>query len=132
MLDRSTPSIANTGGALTVRLGETHSLQFSITATGVLAVPTGTVQLSRGSALLGTGSLVNGVQLPAEGITFFTDCYLPGRTDDERRDPAVSPAFADLRGLPSALMSVGTSDHLLDDTLMLAARSVAVGGATSS
>ena len=50
------------------------------------------------------------------GIEFFTDCYLPGLTDDERRDPSVSPAFADLRDLPPALMSVGTSDHLLDDT----------------
>ena len=59
------------------------------------------------------------------GIELFTSCYLPGRTDDERRDPAVSPAFADLRGLPPALMSVGTTDHLLDDTLMLASRWVA-------
>ena len=57
-----------------------------------------------------------------EGIEFFSECYLPGRTDDERRDPAISPAFADLRGLPPALLSVGTADHLLDDTLMLASR----------
>ncbi|HEY2427531.1 MAG TPA: alpha/beta hydrolase [Acidimicrobiales bacterium] len=66
--------------------------------------------------------------LDPEGIRFFSDCYLPGRTDDERRDPAVSPAFADLRGLPPAFMSVGTADHLLDDTLMLAGRWAAAGG----
>jgi acetyl esterase len=65
--------------------------------------------------------------LTPEGIDFFTECYLPGRTDDERRDPSVSPLFADLRGLPPALMSVGTADHLLDDTLMLAARYTAAG-----
>ena len=65
--------------------------------------------------------------LDPKGIAFFTDCYLPGRSDDQRRDPAISPAFADLRGLPPALMSVGTSDHLLDDTLMLAARWAAAG-----
>jgi acetyl esterase/lipase len=65
--------------------------------------------------------------LDPEGIRFFCDCYLPGRSDDERRDPAVSPAFADLRGLPPALMSVGTCDHLLDDTLLLAARWAAAG-----
>lgn len=65
--------------------------------------------------------------LHPEGIAFFADCYLPGRTDDERRDPAVSPAFADLRGLPPALMSVGTCDHLLDDTLVLASRWAAAG-----
>jgi acetyl esterase/lipase len=63
------------------------------------------------------------------GIEFFTDCYLPGLTDDERRDPSISPAFADLRGLPPALMSVGTSDHLLDDTLMLGSRWAAAGNA---
>src|SRR5690606_4966418 len=58
--------------------------------------------------------------LTPDGIELFTESYLPGRTDDERRDPAVSPLFADLRGLAPALFSVGTSDHLLDDTLMLA------------
>jgi acetyl esterase/lipase len=61
------------------------------------------------------------------GIEFFTECYLPGRTDDERRDPSISPAFAGLQGLPPALMSVGTADHLLDDTLMLASRWAAAG-----
>jgi len=63
-------------------------------------------------------------------IRFFTDCYLPGRSDEERRDPAISPAFADLRGLPPALLSVGTTDHLLDDTLMLASRWAAAGNET--
>jgi acetyl esterase len=66
--------------------------------------------------------------LSPEGISFFTEVYLPGRTDEERRDPAVSPAFADLHGLPPALLSVGTSDHLLDDTLLLASRWSAAGG----
>ena len=66
--------------------------------------------------------------LSPEGISIFTDAYLPGRTDEERRDPAVSPAFADLHGLPPALLSVGTSDHLLDDTLLLASRWSAAGG----
>ena len=61
------------------------------------------------------------------GIEFFTECYLPGLTDDERRDPSISPAFADLSDLVPALMSVGTSDHLLDDTLMLSARWAAAG-----
>jgi acetyl esterase/lipase len=65
--------------------------------------------------------------LDVESITFFTECYLPGRTDDERRDPTVSPAFAALGGLPPALMSVGTADHLLDDTLTLASRWAAAG-----
>lgn len=65
--------------------------------------------------------------LDPDGIAFFTECYLPGRTDDDRRDPAVSPAFADLRGMPPARFSVGTADHLLDDTLMMAGRYLAAG-----
>jgi acetyl esterase len=65
--------------------------------------------------------------LDPDGIQFFTDAYLPGRTDDERRDPTVSPAFAAMHDLPPALMSVGTTDHLVDDTLMLATRWAAAG-----
>jgi acetyl esterase/lipase len=68
--------------------------------------------------------------LDPASILFFTDCYLPGRSDDQRRDPAISPAFADLRGLPPAMLSVGTTDHLLDDTLMLASRYAAAGNDT--
>jgi acetyl esterase len=66
--------------------------------------------------------------LHPEGIEFFVECYLPDRTDDERRHPSVSPAFADLRNLPPALLSVGTCDHLLDDTLLLGARWAAANG----
>lgn len=65
--------------------------------------------------------------LDPDGIMFFTECYLPGRTGDGCRDPAVSPAFADLAGLPPARFSVGTGDHLLDDTLWLSSRWVAAG-----
>jgi acetyl esterase len=65
--------------------------------------------------------------LDPEGITFFQECYVPGMTDDARRDPAVSPAYADLHDLPPLLCSVGTTDHLLDDTLMFATRAAAAG-----
>jgi acetyl esterase len=65
--------------------------------------------------------------LDPSGIVFFGDCYLPGMTDEERRAPEISTAFADLSKLPPALMSVGTADHLLDDTLVLAARWAAAG-----
>jgi acetyl esterase len=65
--------------------------------------------------------------LDPDGIVLFSEAYLPGLSDDERRDPAISPAFADLRDMPPALMSVGGSDHLLDDTLMLASRWAAPG-----
>ena len=55
------------------------------------------------------------------------ECYVPGRTDDERRAPEISPAYADLHGLPPCIVSVGTCDHLLDDSLLFATRAVAAG-----
>jgi acetyl esterase len=61
------------------------------------------------------------------GIEVFGECYLPGTTLEQRRDPAISPAFAPLHDLPPALFSVGTADHLLDDTLLMAGRWVAAG-----
>lgn len=53
---------------------------------------------------------------------FINDCYIPGRSIEGACDPAVSPLYADLTGLPPALFTVGTADHLLDDTLFMAAR----------
>ena len=68
--------------------------------------------------------------LDPDGILFFTECYLPDHSEAERRDPAVSPAFADVAGMPPARFSVGTGDHLCDDTLWLASRWAAVGNET--
>ena len=61
------------------------------------------------------------------GIELFGDCYLPEMTVEQRRAPQVSPAYADLSRLPPLLFSVGTSDHLLDDTLITANRAAAAG-----
>jgi acetyl esterase len=65
--------------------------------------------------------------LRADGVRFVGECYLPGMTDEERRAPQVSPAFADLHGLPPCFVSVGTCDHLLDDSLVFASRAAAAG-----
>ena len=55
----------------------------------------------------------------------LADAYVPGGLD--RKDPRVSPLYADLRGLPPCFVCVGTCDHLLDDSLFLAARAAAAG-----
>jgi acetyl esterase len=65
--------------------------------------------------------------LSPEFVRLVTDCYLPGRTSEERQAPDISPAYADLRGLPPCFVSVGTCDHLLDDSLLFAGRAAAAG-----
>ena len=53
-------------------------------------------------------------------LEWFYEQFLPGLDDKERRDPGISPLYADLRDLPAALFTVGTEDPLLDDTLRMA------------
>jgi acetyl esterase/lipase len=65
--------------------------------------------------------------LDPEAMQLSQDCYVPGRTADERRAPDISPAYADLRGLPPCVVSVGTCDHLFDDSLIFATRATAAG-----
>lgn len=52
-------------------------------------------------------------------IDWFIDQFVP---ETPRRDPDVSPLYADLSGLPPALMTVGTFDPLLDHSLFLYVR----------
>ena len=49
----------------------------------------------------------------------LADAYL-GRAAD-RKDPSVSPLFAELTGLPPMLIQVGSAETLLDDSVRLAA-----------
>jgi acetyl esterase/lipase len=65
--------------------------------------------------------------LRTSDIVQFANAFLPAIT--ERRDPDISPLFAELKGLCPALFSVGTSDALLDDTLFMYGRWLAAGNA---
>lgn len=67
--------------------------------------------------------------LSQPGMEWVIDLFVPEGID--RRDPAVSPLYADLAGLPPALFVVGTDDPLLDDTLFMAARWDAAGNDTT-
>ncbi|MCU1501148.1 MAG: Alpha/beta hydrolase fold-3 domain protein [Ilumatobacteraceae bacterium] len=51
----------------------------------------------------------------------------PGLGLDDRRAAHISPLYADLAALPPALLSVGTADALLDDTLFMYERWTAAG-----
>jgi acetyl esterase len=66
-----------------------------------------------------------GILVRTLDIEKFSDAYLPGVTD--RRNPDISPLYADLKGLPPALFTVGTLDPMLDDSLFMYARWVAAG-----
>jgi acetyl esterase/lipase len=57
-------------------------------------------------------------------MDWFYDQFV---SPDIRRNPDVSPLYADLRNLTTALFTVGTLDPLLDDTLFMYQRWVAAG-----
>ncbi len=63
--------------------------------------------------------------LRTKDIVQFADAFVPKGLD--RRDPDLSPLYADLRGLPPALFTVGTRDALLDDSLFMHGRWIAAG-----
>ena len=58
-------------------------------------------------------------------IEKFSEAFLQGVKD--KRDPDLSPLYADLKGLCPALFTVGTRDALLDDSLFMYARWIAAG-----
>jgi acetyl esterase len=82
----------------------------------------GVYDLSQTPSQRGVGVPPDSDILTVDGIRFFTELYTPGRSPEERRDPDVSPLYANLGGLPPALFTVGAADHLVDDTLFMAAR----------
>jgi epsilon-lactone hydrolase len=55
-----------------------------------------------------------------EYLNELADAYLPAGVD--RKDPRVSPLYADLRNFPPMLIQVGSNETLLDDATRLAAR----------
>src|SRR5512133_1116134 len=63
-------------------------------------------------------------------IEWFGAMFLPAMGAEARRDPDVSPLYADLRDMPPALFTVGTLDPLLDDTLFMEARWRTAGART--
>jgi acetyl esterase len=66
-----------------------------------------------------------GLLVGKKSIEKFSEAYLPKGVNP--RDPDVSPLWADLKGMPPALFTVGTVDPLLDDTLFLYMRWIAAG-----
>ncbi len=60
--------------------------------------------------------------LDGPGMVDALRLLTPGLSDDERRQPPLSPLYGDFTGLPPALMFVGELDPLKDDTLLIGER----------
>ena len=63
--------------------------------------------------------------LNTAGVVAFCNFFVPDVS--MRQNPDISPLYADLRGMPPALFTVGTRDLLLDDSLFMAPRWLAAG-----
>jgi len=82
----------------------------------------GAYDLSATPSGMGIGLPAGSDVLDPGRVAYFVELFTPGWTTDQRRSPELSPLYADLAGLPPALFTVGTADHLVDDTLFLAER----------
>lgn len=85
----------------------------------------GIYDLSMSPSQRRAGSAFIGLSKPY--LEWFYSLALPGRSEEQRRDPALSPLYRDLARMPACLFSVGELDPLLDDTLFMAARWRAAG-----
>lgn len=76
--------------------------------------------------LTGTASVRNAgpdtLVLDGPGMVDALRLLTPGLSDEQRRQPPLSPLYGDFNGMPPALMYVGELDPLKDDTLQLAQR----------
>ena len=63
-------------------------------------------------------------------MVHYGEVFLPGMSSEERKNPAVSPLYADLYNLklPPALFTCGTEDCLLDDTIFMSTKWMMAGG----
>jgi monoterpene epsilon-lactone hydrolase len=57
-------------------------------------------------------------------LDFFSDLYANGH---DKKDPLISPLYADFAGLPPLLVQVGTAETLLDDSRRLVMRAKHAG-----
>lgn len=87
----------------------------------------GAYDLSSTPSAAGVGQDPAADILDPEYIGYVVDQFTPGWTAEKRRSPELSPLYADLSGLPPALFTVGTADHLVDDSLFMAQRWVLAG-----
>jgi acetyl esterase len=87
----------------------------------------GAYDLSGPPATLGIGLEDGNDILTPDDMRFMVEQFTRDVGESGLRDPDVSPLYADLAGMPPALFTVGTADHLVDDTLFFASRWLVAG-----
>lgn len=87
----------------------------------------GAFDLSSTPSATGVGTSADTDMLEPARMAFMVEQFTPGWSAERRRSPELSPLYASLAGLPPALFTVGTADHLLDDSLFLAQRWAVAG-----
>ncbi len=107
------------GAATLLRLRDRHDAADRFCGANLVF---GSYDIGHTPSQLGAGVPPGADILTPEQIDFFLSLFTPGMSLAERRDPDVSPLYADLRGMPPALFTVGANDHLVDDTLFMAPR----------
>jgi monoterpene epsilon-lactone hydrolase len=106
------------GGGLTLALiGRLIELGEELPACAWLVSPWTDLTLS--GATLATKDAVDPI-IHKGYLDELASAYLPAGID--RRDPRVSPLYADLQGFPPILIQVGSAETLLDDAVRLAAK----------
>jgi acetyl esterase/lipase len=110
------------GGGLTVAtLVALRDAGDPLPAAGVCLSPW--VDLTQSGGTITTHAEVDPM-VRAEDLSRWADAYRGARRGS---DPAISPLFADLTGLPPLLIDVGTAEVLLDDARRLANRARGAG-----
>ncbi|MGO4705324.1 alpha/beta hydrolase [Microvirga sp. 2MCAF38] len=105
------------GGGLTVALiNALRNAQAALPACGWLVSPWTDLTLS--GATLTTKEAIDPL-IHKDYLAELADAYLPPEID--RKDPRVSPLYADLKGLPPLLIQVGSDEALLADATRFAA-----------
>jgi epsilon-lactone hydrolase len=108
------------GGGLTVALmNRLRDAQAAMPACGWLISPW--TDLTMSGATLATNDALDPL-IHEDYLAELANAYAPASID--RRDPRISPLFADLKGLPPLLVQVGSAETLLAD----ATRFVAAAG----
>jgi acetyl esterase len=87
----------------------------------------GAYDLSGPPATLGVGLEAGNDILDPDDMRFMVEQFTRNVGAGGLRHPDVSPLYADLAGMPPALFTVGTADHLVDDTLFFASRWLVAG-----